>query len=260
MSGLTCYLNGDYMPHGDAKVPVDDRGFLFADGVYEVIKSYGGYIFTEKEHCDRLRRGLSELRFSGCDGVVEEVMAAGKELLKRNKLETSDATIYIQITRGCAPRAHAFPNPPVKPTVYVIAKPFKMPPAEQLDNGVGAVTHPDQRWARCDIKSISLLPNVLANQKAKEAGCYECLLIRDGNIVEASHSNVFAVLDGALYTHPLDNILPGITRGVIVRRAGELSRGRLPPSCRLISDTRGAPLIHGVFLAAWCCCCYLQES
>lgn len=224
-SDLVCYLNGQYMLHSEAKIPVDDRGFLFADGIYEVIKSYNGYVFTEAEHLSRLRRGLKELRFDCGKAVVAEVVAAGRELLKRNKLEDVDATIYIQITRGCAPRAHAFPNPPVLPTVYVIAKPFKAPPQSSFDDGVGVVTTADNRWGRCDIKSISLLPNCMANQMAKEKGCYECLFLRgegaNKNIVEASHSNVFGVIDGVLYTQPLDNILPGITRQVILSRAGE---------------------------------------
>jgi D-alanine transaminase len=219
---LTCYLNGEYVLHSEAKVSVDDRGFLFSDGVYEVVKSFHGNIFTETEHMQRMRRGLSELSIHHALPVIDELPSIARKLLEINGLEDVDATIYIQITRGAAPRAHAYPNPPVAPTVYIIAKPFKAPAPTVFEDGVKCTTTPDIRWARCDIKSISLLPNVMANQKAKESGCYECLFIRDGNIVEASHSNVFAVIGGEVYTHPHDNILPGITRQVILDNAGAL--------------------------------------
>lgn len=161
------YLNGEYLPSTEAKISVDDRGFLFADGVYEAIKAYNGYIFTEREHMARMRRGLSELRIEAGD-VLEEVARVSRELLVRNDLLTGDALIYVQITRGAAPRAHAFPNPPVPLTVYAYAKAFQNPSAETLATGVHAVSTQDTRWARCDIKSIALLPNVLANQLAKE--------------------------------------------------------------------------------------------
>jgi D-alanine transaminase len=246
---LVIYLNGAFLPLSEAKVSVEDRGFLFSDGIYEVTKVYGTsggppHIFTEKEHAARMRRGMSELRFgeggsSGSSGsststqkpllldaVVDEVARVSRELLSRNGLASrpgEDATVYVQVTRGSAPRAHAFPPPSTPLNVFVAAKPFSNPPPSAFADGVAAVSTPDLRWARCDIKSVSLLPNILANQLAKERGAYECLLTRAGNIVEASHSNVFAVLDGRLVTHPLaDNILPGITRGVLMARAREV--------------------------------------
>lgn len=203
-------------------VPVDDRGFLFGDGVYEVVKAFKGVVFTEAEHMERMRRGLRELGMTGALSAVDALPGIARRLLADNKLTGEDAAVYMQITRGAAPRAHAFPPATVPPTVYVYAKPFKGATEAQMTGGVAAVTMGDTRWSRCDIKSIALLPNVLANQKAKEAGAYECLFLRDGNLVEASHSNVFVVLDGELLTPPLDNILSGITRGVILAHAAEL--------------------------------------
>jgi len=223
MPGLFCYLNGEFIPHADAKVSVDDRGFLFADGMYEVTKACKGHLFGEAEHMVRLRRGLTELRIDSALPVVDELPAIARKLLQLNGLADKDATVYVQITRGVAPRYHAFPAADTPPTVYVIAKPLAAYPASFFEDGVTAVTMPDMRWKRCDIKTISLLPNVLAKQKAKEHDAYECLLVREDKfIVEASHSNVFAVIDGQLWTPARDNILPGISRDVIVAKAGDL--------------------------------------
>ncbi len=229
---LTVYLNGRLVPITEATVSVDDRGWLFSDGVYEVTKVFGAgagarpHVFTEGEHMARLARGLAELRFdaAAADAAVAEVRSATRALLDVNHLARGDACAYVyaQVSRGAAPRAHAFPRPPVRPTVYVAAKPYVPPPPAAFDGGLTAVTTPDTRWARCDIKTVSLLPNVLANSAAKDAGAHEALFVRGGgggNLVEASHSNVFGVLDGVLVTHPLDNILPGITRSVILARA-----------------------------------------
>lgn len=224
MSGLYCYLNGDFLLQSEAKVSVDDRGFLFADGVYEVTKAVAGHLFGEAEHMQRLRRGLRELSIDAGVPVVDKIPAISRKLLALNGLADKDATVYVQITRGAAPRYHAFPAPETPPTVYVFAKPLAALPVSAFEDGLTGVTMPDLRWARCDIKSVSLLPNCLAKQKAKEAGAYECLLVREGKyIVEASHSNAFAVIDGELWTTPLDqNVLPGITRAVIMEKAGAL--------------------------------------
>jgi len=241
---------GAYLPPAECKVRVDDRGFTFADSLYEVAKSYGGgALFTWAPHLARLRRGLDALRIGADDAerdaLLAEVTAAARALLRRNALDAPGqrATVYVQITRGStAPRAHAFPPAPAPPNVFVAAKPFAEPPEQWLSGGVGGVTVPDTRWARCDLKTTGLLANVLANQQAKAAGAYEALFLRgagaDCAAVEASHSNVFAVVGGELVTHPLgDNILPGITREVILRRAGELGvrarEGRV-----LLSDLR----------------------
>jgi len=217
---MIVYLNGSYLPHSEAKVSVDDRGFLFSDGVYEVAKIYEGRIFLFEPHLRRLRAGLTELRMSA--DAVDGIGSIAERLLDENNLRSGEATIYVQITRGAAPRAHAFPPSGTPQTVYVAVKPFKGHPASYFTDGVGAITVPDVRWSRCDIKSISLLPNVLANQQAKENGAFEALFIRDGYLIEGSHANLFGVLDGKLVTCPASgHILNGITRQLVLQRAPE---------------------------------------
>jgi D-alanine transaminase len=217
---MQVYLNGKYLDHTEATIPVDDRGFLFADGVYEVIRIYGGRPFLADPHLRRLRAGLAALHIDGA--VVDGLDEIAERLIRDNGVD-GDGTIYIQITRGVAPRRHAFPDPGVPPTVYVLAKPFNQYPASTFENGVMAIAVPDVRWSRCDIKSIALLPNVLANQQAHEAGAFEALFIKDGVLIEGSHSNLFGVLDGTLMTYPACNyILPGITRALVLTMAREL--------------------------------------
>lgn len=217
---MQVYLNGSFIDHAKAAVPVDDRGFLFADGVYEVIRVYHGRIVLAAPHMDRMRAGLAALRID--DSVMaglDDVMA---RLVEINQV-AADGIVYLQITRGAAPRKHAFPPAGTKPTVYAFAKSFNQYDASYFEDGVGAVTIPDTRWSRCDIKSISLLPNVLANQHAHENDAFEALFIRDGVVLEGSHSNLFAVLDGRLITYPSSNyILSGITRALVLELAREL--------------------------------------
>jgi D-alanine transaminase len=168
----------------------------------------------------RLRAGLAALRISptAADGL-EDVAA---RLIADNAV-TGDGTIYIQVTRGVAPRKHAFPAGTVAPTLYAFAKPFNNYPAEHFERGVAAITVPDTRWSRCDIKSVALLPNVLANQLAHDADAFEALFVRDGMVLEGSHSNLFAVLDDTLITYPSCNyILTGITRNLVLDLAAEL--------------------------------------
>jgi D-alanine transaminase len=218
---MQVYLNGHYILHSQASVPVDDRGFLFADGVYEVIRVYDGRQFLAEPHFRRLRAGLAALRIR--DTGMDELPAITQRLMAENGV-SGDGTVYIQVTRGVAPRKHAFPGADVPPTIYVIAKPFKQYPDEYFSEGVPAVTVPDTRWSRCDIKSISLLPNVLANQQAHDVGAFEALFIRDGVLIEGSHSNLFAVIDGTLVTYPACNyILAGITRTLVLDLARELN-------------------------------------
>jgi D-alanine transaminase len=218
---MIVYLNGQYVEQAAAKVSVDDRGFVFADGVYEVARVYDGRIFLMQQHMERMQHGLSELRIR--DDVVSDLPAIAERLLDTNKLRSGDATIYIQVTRGSAPRAHAFPSPEVQPTVYVIAKPFKNHPETYWQDGVAAITVPDTRWSRCDIKSIALLPNVLANQQAHEAGAFEALFVRDGVLIEGSHSNLWGVIDGEAVTYErCGYILGGITRMLVLERAQEV--------------------------------------
>lgn len=214
------YLNGEILPVDQARVPVQDRGFLFADGVYEVIRVYGGKPYRMREHLERMERGLHALRIHFDD--VRSVSSAIDQLMERNDVDDA-GTIYIQITRGAAPRKHAFPPQGTPPTVYVAAQPYTSHPAEYWDDGVDAITVGDNRWARCDIKSIALLPNVLANQAAHAAGAFEALFVKDGVVIEGSHSNLWGVHDGRLITYPASNyILPGITRTRVFELADEL--------------------------------------
>ncbi|HWV57009.1 MAG TPA: D-amino acid aminotransferase [Longimicrobiales bacterium] len=216
---MLVYLNGKYVPHEDARISVDDRGFLFADGVYEVVRVYRGRLFRMGDHVERMRRGLDALRigFDGVDGLG----TIAERLLAENGLD--EATVYIQVTRGASPRAHAFPTPTPAPTVYVATRPFGGYPPEYAEQGVTTITVPDTRWSRCDVKSVALLPNVLANQQAKEAGAFEALFVRDGVVIEGSLSNLLGVIDGTVVTYPACNyILPGITRAVTLELARAL--------------------------------------
>ncbi len=217
---MEVYLNGDFRAAAEATVSVDDRGFLFADGVYEVIRVHGGRPIAMAAHLARLRRGLRELRIAYDD--VAALATAADALLDRNRLRDGDATIYVQVTRGAAPRKHAFPDA-VEPTVYVAARTFRPHPDDFFTFGVEAILVGDDRWARCDIKSTSLLPNVLANQRAHDAGAFEALFVRDNIVLEGSHSNLWAVFDGELVTYPACNyILDGITRRQVFELAADL--------------------------------------
>jgi D-alanine transaminase len=220
---MTIYLNGQYMPISEAKISVLDRGFIFGDGVYEVIPVYSRKAFRLAEHLQRLQHSLDGIKLPNphSDGEWTSII---NELIARNSGE--DQYLYLHITRGVAKRDHAFPNPPVKPTVFMMSNPLPAPPAELLRSGVGAVTAPDNRWLRCDIKSIALLPNVLLRQMAVDAGCAETILLRaDANtggafMTEGAASNIFVVKNGKLLAPPKDNLmLPGITYDVILEIA-----------------------------------------
>lgn len=214
----TVYLNGKFLPKEEARLSPEDRGFLFGDGIYEVVRTYGGRLFALKPHLDRMRYGLCELEISGVD--VDRLEEVAAELIRRNELTSGDATVYLEVTRGAAPRTHFFPDPPVRPTVYAHAGRFT--PKGDPAKGVTAITVPDIRWARCDIKTVQLLPNVLANQRARAAGAQEALFVRDGVVLEGSHTSLFFVLDGEVRTAPKTNyILPSITRDIAL----ELCRG-----------------------------------
>jgi D-alanine transaminase len=215
----TVYLNGAWLPRDRAVVSVDDRGFLFGDGVYEVLRAVEGRCIDGERHFQRLSRSLAELELPDPASSGIDLPAIGRELLERQDLAArGEAVLYIQVTRGSAPRRHAFPPAGTPPTVFVAATPF-LPKSERAA-GVAVITRPDIRWYRCDIKSVNLLPNVLANQRASERGAYEAILVRDGVVTEATHSSVFAVLDGVLRTHPNGPaILPGITREVVLELA-----------------------------------------
>lgn len=206
------YLNGSIVAKKEASISPDDRGFNFADGIYEVIKYYHGKPFRYEDHLERLKRSLREVQieFEGF-GLLE---TAFQSLLDENGLVSQEAGIYLQITRGSQTRIHHFPENS-KPTIYATAFPFPSKP-DQLQNGVKVITTEDIRWLRCDIKSVSLLPNVLAAEKAHRQEAVEAIFIRNGIVTEGSHSSFMAVKNGIVYTHPDSNlILPGITRKVV---------------------------------------------
>ncbi|HEX7241449.1 MAG TPA: aminotransferase class IV [Longimicrobiaceae bacterium] len=221
MSGIV-YLNGELLPRERAVVSVDDRGFTFGDGVYEVMRALDGRFFQAGPHLARLRDGLRGLEIEGgSDTSSETLLDLARRLLEENGLGGGHATVYLQVTRGAAPRTHYFPPAGTAPTVYLSAARL-VPPAAQCERGGEAVTHPDLRWARCDLKTVNLLPNVLAKQAAVAAGATEAVLVRDGVVTEGSHTTVFAVVGGELRTHPLSpRILPGVTRGLLLRVAAE---------------------------------------
>lgn len=212
---MIVYLNGKYLHKTQATISVDDRGFLFADGVYEVVRSYRGRFFEMAAHIRRMQNGLHALGISVSESL--DLVETSGALLRQNNLENAEAIVYCQITRGAAPsRTHAFPSTLVSPTVYVAASPFT-PPVEKKQNGIAAVTTPDIRWSRCDLKTIGLLANCLARQRALESGADEALFVRDGVALEGSSSNLFVVQGGVVVTNPKTNyILPGITRQVVI--------------------------------------------
>jgi D-alanine transaminase len=205
-----CYLNGSFLPLAEAQIPVLDRGFIFGDGVYEVIPAFGRRPFRLDAHLRRLDRSLGAIGMRPvlAAAVWTEIFA---RLLSTN--EGEDQTVYVHITRGVAPRVHA-PPPGLAPTVFVMSTPLAR---QDLVQTVSAVTHEDFRWQRCDIKSISLLGNVLLRQFAVDAGAHEAILLRDGQVTEGASSNVFVVHDGQLYTPPHSHLLlPGVTRDLLV--------------------------------------------
>lgn len=212
------YLDGRILPRAQATLSIDDRGFLFGDAVYEVVRVVRGRFVAAERHLARLARSLHEVRLPP---VREDLLPLATELLERNGLARQDAVVYLQVSRGTAPRQHAFPSSPVPATVLLTVTRYQ-PRPELAERGVAAIVLPDLRWLRCDIKSVNLLPNVLAAQQAAEAGAFEAILVRDGVVTEATRSNVFAVVDGVARTHPTGpSILPGITRELVL----ELARG-----------------------------------
>ena len=215
---MMIYLNGQYMPIEEAKISVLDRGFIFGDGVYEVIPVYSRRAFRLPEHLRRLQHSLDGIKLANPHSDAEWTRIIG-ELVARNSGE--DQYLYLHITRGAAKRDHAFPKPPVTPTVFMMSSPLPAPPAELLQSGIACITAPDNRWLRCDIKSIALLPNVLLRQMAVDAGCAETILIRNNEFMtEGAASNIFVVKNGKLLAPPKDNLmLPGITYDVVLEIA-----------------------------------------
>ena len=217
------YVNGRYLPLHQASVNIEDRGYQFGDGIYEVLFAHRGRLIDAKLHLARLERSLAEVEIAA-PMRASSLGAVISELLARNRAQT--ALIYIQITRGVARRDHAFPHPHVPPSLVITVRRKPLPPADLGAWGVGAITLPDERWARCDIKSTNLLPNVLAKEAARRAGAFEAILLDEQGLVrEAASSTVWAVTaGGVLVTRPLDqHILPGCTRAALLELLGELN-------------------------------------
>jgi len=217
---MIAYLNGDFLPVEKITISPDDRGFQFADGLYEAMRAYGGVLFRADEHLDRLAYGARQLQFARHDFTT--VKSIFVELLRRNSLENKDALIYMQVTRGVAERTHAFPPADTPLTIYIRVKFFSGWP-DELQNGIKVISVPDKRWSQCHLKTTGLLANILAHQQARESGAAEAIFIRDGFITEGSHSNVFVVKDKKLITPPLsDYLLAGITRQAVLEIASGL--------------------------------------
>jgi D-alanine transaminase len=241
------YFNGSFLSKDEVKISPDDRGFLFADGVYEVVRWYEGAFFDMESHVARLKRSMKEIRISWPDADAFPSIAG--ELITRNNLQLKPSLIYLQVTRGSAKRTHAFPSPPVEPTVYCYAWGFK-PATELISSGIETILRDDPRWNRCDIKSISLLPNILYFQEAIEAGTMECIFMRDGMMTECAHSNVFFVIDGNVFTYPeSENILSGITRKNVIRMAKEegISVIEIPVAASRLSEVSEAFITNTSF-------------
>ncbi len=216
MNTDTVYLNGKFLPQDQAFVPVMDRGFVFGDGVYEVIPAYGGRLFRLDEHLRRLDDSLAGIRLNNPMSHTKWA-----KILKRvvNENGAGEQSVYLQLTRGHAPREHGFPqNTP--PTVFISSNPLTPVAEAQLKNGIAAISLEDIRWKHCHIKAISLLPNILLRQQAIDAGAQEAILIRDGQVTEGAASNLFIVNDGLIKTPAKGPfLLPGITRDLILELA-----------------------------------------
>lgn len=214
------YLNGKFLPDTQACVPVLDRGFIFGDGIYEMIPSYGGKAFRLHEHLQRLGNNLYAVRMQNpyTDSKWADLI---EQLIEKNNFQDKDASIYLQVTRGVAKRDHAFPQDS-EPTVVLMCNPLAPLADEMLQYGAHAITADDFRWVNCHIKATSLLPNVLLRQQAVDANASETILIRDGKATEGAASNIFIVENGTIKTPPTGPLLlPGITRDLVLELARE---------------------------------------
>jgi D-alanine transaminase len=230
------YLNGEMVDPREARVSVFDRGFVFGDGIYEVIPAFGGRAFRVSQHLDRLAASLAAVDLADPLTRVEWTGAFDRLLAQEHGV---DQYIYLQVTRGVAPRDHSYPVN-ARPTVVAYAQRLVSVPDSVLEDGVDAVTADDIRWSRCDIKTVSLLANVVLRQYANERGAVEAILLRDGHVTEGAASNIFIVNEGVLLTPPKGrHILPGITRDLVLELA---ARHGLPHAEAQITDAalRGA--------------------
>ena len=214
MKELT-YFNGEMVESGAKVVSLDDRGYCFGDGVYEVVRVYNGCAFAFSYHQDRLYRSMREMDIP-VRMPPDELQELHEIMIEQS--EITDGYIYLQITRGVTPRHHAFERSKLEPQMYMFIKPITTD-LGALQEGVKAITLPDERWARVDIKTLNLIPNILAQTKAEKKGAYTAILVRDGIVTEGATSNVFVMKDGVCYTHPANHhILKGITRQLVVTR------------------------------------------
>lgn len=231
MSDTICYLNGEFLPLSQARISPLDRGFLFADGVYEVLPVYSRHAFRQAEHLRRLQNSLDGIRLANplsadeWDSIINRLIAAAP---------FDDQSIYLQITRGADDkRDQPFPQA-VAPTVFLFTAPLTQPTPSQRETGVSAVSTADLRWGRCDLKTVALLPNILSRQLAVDASCTETILIRDGYLTEGSASNIFIVRNGVILAPPKDyHLLPGITYDLVLELA---VRHQAPHEVRLITE------------------------
>ena len=229
-AAATVYLNGRFLPAEEARIPVLDRGFIFGDGVYEVIPVYSGYPFRMEQHLKRLQASLDAIRIAH-----PMTMAQWGRLVKRMIAlnEGKDQAVYLQVTRGVAKRDHAFPAQ-ATPTVFMMSNPMSVPPRKLVTGGCACVSATDNRWLRCDIKSTSLLGNVLMRQRAAEADCLETIMFRDGFLSEASSSNVLVVRGKAVAAPPNNHlVLPGTTNDVVIEL---VRKARIPLALREIPE------------------------
>jgi D-alanine transaminase len=230
MTSEIVYLNGKFIELKDARISVLDRGFIFGDGVYEVIPVYSRRPFRMQEHLRRLQHSLDAIRLPNPHSPAQWTGLIRK-IIDRNDAE--DQSVYLQVTRGVAKRDHVFPQG-VKPTEFIMSNPLSMPPRSYVERGVACVSAVDFRWLRCDVKSVSLLGNVLMRQRAVDAGAVETIMFRDGYLTEASASNVFVVAKGILAAPPKNHlVLPGITYDVVLELA---NKARIPLSLREIEE------------------------
>ena len=216
------YLNGNFVERSDAKVSVEDRGFQFADGIYEVVRFHGRRGLRFDSHLERLAKSAQDLRYEGVLTSAEwhDIVAGLQDQCEISEDDDTVYWLYQQVTRGDSPRIHVFPPKLAKPTSVAYFGKVKVHAPELRENGIALATQPDERWERCYIKSVCLLPIVLAKQAAVEQGAFEALLVRDGLVTEGGSTNVFCVIDGAVHTHPEGgHILSGVTRDMVLEAA-----------------------------------------
>ncbi len=230
---MQAYLNDRFLPLDEASISPMDRGYLFGDGIYEVIRVIEGETFKAQEHLARMDQGLQALEINLDQNKRQKIEEVSRQLLEMNRHQEGEATIYVQVTRGTAiPRTHVFPEQSVEPTLFITTSPFT-PHKDLHQKGVNVITVADVRWKRCNLKTTQLLPNTLAREQAKKTGANSAMLIRDGVVTESPNANIFAVKNEVLYTFPASHyILNGVTRQVVIEIANDLDIPLIPDPVR----------------------------